>query len=558
VSRELLTLRPYQREAIDAVTAAWKEGTRRPAVVLPTGMGKTVVFSHLASEHHASTGTRTLVLVHRDELADQAVSKLRAVAPHLWVGKVKAQDNDVNADVVVASVQTLARAKRLTDILEARSGKVGLVITDECHHGVAPVYQRIYAATTDMNHVGFTATLARSDGIGLGSVWDDVAYSKTLTYAVKHGFLVAPKGRSVKVDDLNLSSVKKSRGDFQTGDLGDVLEQSSALTVAADAYAEHAPDRPGVAFTPTVATARIMASELTRRGIRSAVISGETPRSERLRIYEAFRQGEIQVLSNCMVLTEGFDAPWASCAVIVRPTQSSPLYVQMVGRVLRPFPGKSDALVLDIVGASQTNKLTTLVDLEEGFFKERRPCPECDCIPCECICDGCGNPRNMCECPKPEPKELLAAGNGESFDLFSSSASAWGQTPKGVWFIPCGPEGYVFLWPSREGEPGTWDVYVAPQDASGRPLKWTGTDYSGMPLETAMAWAEGEAEELGAYLSRRGARWRRGAASEAQLNYARALGCTVPEGANKGLVGEMISKAKATRIFDPYAPDRAK
>src|SRR5260221_5379010 len=119
MSKALLSLRPYQREAIDAVAAAWKDGIRRPAVVLPTGMGKTVVFSHLAAEHHANTGTRTVVLVHRDELADQAVSKLRAVAPHLWVGKVKAQENDVSADVVVASVQTLARGKRLADILGA-------------------------------------------------------------------------------------------------------------------------------------------------------------------------------------------------------------------------------------------------------------------------------------------------------------------------------------------------------------------------------------------------------------------------------------------------------
>jgi len=516
-------------------------------------MGKTVVFSHLAAKFHQERGGRVVVLVHRDELADQAMSKLKAVAPHLWVGKVKAENNDVNADVVVASVQTLARGTRLKELLYGRGPRVGLVITDECHHGVAPVYGGIYEATKGAHHVGFTATLARSDGIGLGSVWDDVVYSKTLAYAVKHGFLVAPRGRSVKVDDLNLSAVKKSRGDFQTGDLGDALEHSSALTVAADAYLEHAEDRPGVAFTPTVATAHIMAQELTRRGISSAVISGETPRAERLRIYDAFRRGEIRVLSNCMVLTEGFDAPWASCAVIVRPTQSNPLYVQMVGRVLRPFPGKTDALVLDVVGASQSNKLATLIDLEEGFFKQRGPCDDCGCLPCQCLCEECGLPRGACTCPKPEPKELLAVGSGKDFDLFASSSSAWGQTPQGVWFVPCGPSGYVFLWPTRAGEPGTWDVCVAPLDPKGNPLKWTGTDYLGMPLETAMAWAEAEAEELGAYLARRGARWRKGEASEAQLNYARALGCVVPEGANKGLVGEMISKAKASQIFDPFA-----
>lgn len=552
MSKELLTLRPYQREAIDAVTSAWSDGVKRPAVVLPTGMGKTVVFSHLAAEFHKANGGRALVLVHRDELADQAVSKLRSVAPHLWVGKVKAGENDVNADLVVASVQTLASEKRRNELLNARAGGIGLVITDECHHAVAPTYGKVYAGMGNAFHVGFTATLARSDGIGLGSVWEDVVYSKTLAYAVKHGFLVAPRGRSVKVDDLNLGGVKKSRGDFQSGDLGEALEHSSALTVAADAYLEHAKDRPGVVFTPTVATATVMAQELTRRGIASAVISGSTPRTERLRIYDAYRRGEIRVLSNCMVLTEGFDAPWASCAVIVRPTQSNPLYIQMVGRVLRPFPGKTDALILDVVGASQVNKLSTLIDLEEGFFKERQPCPNCDCLPCECLCSECYQPK-PCSCPPKAQAELIAVGSGKDFDLFAASKSAWGQTARGVWFVSCGTAGYVFLWPTRSGESGTWDVYLAPLDDHGAPLKWQGTDYAGMPLGTAMAWAEAEAEELGAYLTRKGARWRKGKPSDSQLNYARALGCVVPEGAAKGDLADLISKAKATRIFDQYA-----
>ena len=146
-------------------------------------------------------------------------------------------------------------------------------------------------------------------------------------------------------------------------------------------------------------------------------------------------------------------------------------------------------------------------------------------------------------------------GSGKDFDLFASSKSAWGQTPGGVWFVPCGPSGYVFLWRTPQEGSGwndIWDVCVAPLDDRGNPLKWRRTDYSGMPLDTAMAWAEAEAEEMGAYLARKGARWRKGAATEAQLNFARSLGCTVPEGANKGLVGDMISKAKATRIFDPY------
>jgi len=552
MTRDLMALRPYQREAIDAVTGAWRDGTRRPAVVLPTGMGKTVVFSHMIAERHAATGERSVVLVHRDELADQAVSKLRTVAPHLLVGKVKAHRDEVHADLVVASVPTLASERRLTRLLDsqARFGRLGLWVTDECHHAISPSYGRVYDATKDADHVGFTATLARSDKRGLGSVWDDVVSSKTIAYAVKNGFLVRPVGRSVKVEDLDLSTVGKSRGDYSEGALGDALENSKALNIAADAYAEHAATRPGIAFTPTVATAQHLAVLLTQRGIPAAVVHGGTPRTERLAIYEAFRTGKIRVLCNCMVLTEGFDAPWASAALIVRPTQSNPLYIQMVGRVLRPFPGKTDALVIDVVGASRQNKLQTLIDLEEGLFKEPRECEDCGCLPCECICEECGKPRKpKCDCPSRwVPPTLQAAGTGAALDLFAASESAWGQTPGGVWFIGCGPDGYVFLWPNGEGN---WDVCVAPL-RRGVALQFHRTDYRGMPMEAAMTWAEAEAEEVGAVLAQKSARWRKGPATDAQLRMARQYGAVIPAGATKGDVSDLIGTAKAANIFDRY------
>lgn len=544
VTKDLLPLRPYQREAIDAVTTAWAGGTRRPAVVLPTGMGKTVVFSHLLSERHRETSTRSVVLVHRDELADQAVSKLRAVAPHLYVGKVKAEANEVGADVVVASVQTLARGHRFADLVAQRHGRIGTWVTDECHHGVAPTYAGIYAATKGADHVGFTATLARSDGIGLGSVWDDVVYSKSLAYAVKHGYLVRPHGISVAVSGLDLGEVKRSRGDYQTGDLGQALQESDALQRIAAAYLEHAKDRAGVVFTPTVATAHAAAEELRAVGITAAVISGETPRIERLAIYRDFADGRVQVLCNCMVLTEGFDAPHASCAVIARPTQSNPLYVQMVGRVLRPFPGKQDALVLDVVGASEANKLMTLVNLEEGLWPQRKRCEDCGRVPCTCPCPKCGEPR-PCSCSGGGAQELVLKGTGAALDLFASSKSAWLQTRAGVWFVPCGNEGEVFLWPNAGGG---WDVAVAPKRGG-----WVRTEHTGMPLETAMAWAEAEAEERGAYLASRGARWRKAKPSEAQANYALNLGIQA-SGLTRGELSDLIAVDQASRKFDRHVP----
>ena len=548
MNKDLLPLRPYQREAIDAVTAAWDGGMTRPAVVLPTGMGKTVVFSHLLSERHRATGARAVVLVHRDELADQAVTKLRAVAPHLYVGKVKAASNEVGADVVVASVQTLARGARLADLTAARHGRIGTWVTDECHHGVAPTYTTIYNETRDADHVGFTATLARSDNIGLGSVWDDVVYSKSIAYAVKNGYLVSPRGISVAVSGLDLGGVKRSRGDYQTGDLGQALEASDALQRIAAAYLEHAKDRTGIVFTPTVATAEAAAEELRAVGITAAVISGETPRSERLAIYRDFADGRVQVLCNCMVLTEGFDAPHASCAVIARPTQSNPLYVQMVGRVLRPFPGKDDALILDVVGASENNKLMTLVNLEEGLFPKAKTCEDCGRTPCICPCPHCGEER-PCGCSGGGAPELVLKGTGKALDLFASSKSAWLQTAAGVWFLPCGTEGEVFLWPNPNAAGGTsWDVAVAPKQSA-----WIRTQHVGMPLEVAMAWAEAEAEERGAFLSSRGARWRKAKPTDPQVNFAANMRID-STGLTRGELSDRIAVVQASRKFDRYVP----
>lgn len=554
MTRDLLSLRPYQREAIDKVTGAWAAGVRRPAVVLPTGMGKTVVFSHMIAEQHASTGRRSVVLVHRDELADQALHKLESVAPHLAIGKVKAREDDVDADVVVASVQTLARSGRLDRILSSRRGAPGLWVTDECHHALAPAYQRIYAATPDALHVGFTATMERSDKIGLGSVWDDVVSSKSIAYAVAHGFLVKPRGRNIPVEGLDLDGLKNSRGDFQEGALGDALESSTALEAAVTAYEKYAAGRTGIAFTPTVATAEHLAAMLNARGIPAAAVSGGTPREQRRAVYAASQAGKIRVICNCMVLTEGFDAPWLSAAIMLRPTKSNPLYVQMVGRVLRPFPGKTDALIIDVVGASDDSKLVSLIDLEDGLWPQAKPCKDCLCLPCECLCPECKLlVKTECTCPKDGQAAVIRVRRSaqESFDLFQSSRSAWNRTAGGVWFIGCGEAGYVFLAPAA-GEPGLHDVWVLPFGPHGELLHWRPTQYTGMELDTAMTWAEAEAEDVGASLADRSARWRKKPASDRARGLAGRMGIETSGEMNAGAVSDLIDTYKASRVFDPY------
>lgn len=551
-----IRLRDYQREAIDAVFAAWDDGTRAPAIVLPTGAGKTVVFSALVREWRYSekviepwaarrTGMRVMILAHRDELVDQAIAKLRAVMPGVDVGKVKAEDNDVNAPVLVASVQTLASSQRREQVARSQEfvGSVGLIITDECHHAAAASYRKIYDAFPDALRLGVTATMSRQDGKGLAEVWDDVVYTRSILNLISKGHLVDVRTQQVKLESLDLGGVKASRGDWQAGDLGDALMEAHADTAIARAWKEHAGARQGIVFTPTVATAHAACQALLDAGVDAGTVTGESHPQDRRHLYELYRQGRVQVLVNCMVLTEGFDMPQAEVAMIARPTQSEALYAQMVGRVLRPYPGKKEALVLDLVGNSDHLRLRTLADLEPDAVKRIR--------------DG----ESLAEAVirEEEANGTVRAGS-PAFELkvrdvesFASFSMAWLRTPAGVVFIACGNDAKVYLAPSKN-ESGLWDVKVARYGAA--PIrKWTyhATEYVDLPLGQAMAWGEAVSEDYrpAGYGVTRKAPWRRKEPSAKQAGLARAYGID-PEGMNAGQVSDAIDTALGARLFDRH------
>lgn len=542
-----LRLRDYQQDTITAIGKAWLSGMRRPAVVLPTGAGKTVVFAELIrqwreTDTSLTAGRRVIVLVHRDELAGQAIAKIRAAAPDLSVGKVKAEDNEIYADVMVCSVQTIARHGRRATLVAAQesAGSVGLIIHDECHHSVSKSYTDICAAFPKALHAGFTATLERGDGVGLGSVWDDVVYSRSPLWMMKHGYLVQPRAYTEDVGALDLRSVKRSGGDYSAGDLGRALEEADVAGSLPAAWREHAADRSTVVFTPTVATAHGTAEAFRSAGITSAVVSGETPREERLKIFDDFRTGRVTVLCNCMVLTEGFDAPWASCAVIARPTRSRSLYIQMVGRVLRPWQGKMDAVVINVAGGG--GKLSTLIDLAPGDVVE--------------VKEGEG----LLEA---EEREELEAAEDEAerrgmrvrhvlrlkevASLFEASHQAWLTTAGGVPFLSAGEYTY-FLWAGRE-TPGTWDVCRKQKYG-----KWERTRHTGLGAEMAMSWAEAEAEDHGSFSVARKASWRGRSVkpSQAQKDFAQQIGIGVPQEMSKAELSDAISYVLESRALDPY------
>lgn len=534
-----MKLRRYQEEAIHKVMGAVTvDELQRVAVVLPTGMGKTVVFAHLADRWLAGKSLATgpvVVLVHRDELISQAVDKIHAVAPLLKVGRVKAQTWDLIADVVVMSVQTVSRPAGLERI----AGLASLVIVDECHHASASTWVATLEALGCFSPggppcVGFTATLSRTEGAALGTVFQKIVYQKDILDGIAGGHLVNPRGKLITIQAGLLDNVKVSGGDYQVADLGDRLTEVHAPAEVAKAYAELAGDRPGVCFWPTVMTALEAANALEDQGIRAAAVYGSMGLEDRRRVLSRFQDGEIQVLTNAMVLTEGWDAPRAEVCVIARPTRSPSLYVQMVGRVLRPYPGKSEALVLDITGASLDHRLATLADLTSGRVAQ--------------VQDG----ESLAEAVERTAREdaeavwaLEMTRSIQDVDLFRRSHSLWLQTDAGCWFVPTA-KGFVFLWPDDHAPEAYW-VGWRGQGGGG---SWVSD--RGLELDVAMELAEETVQKDPGY-SERTASWRKkgGRASDAQKDMARRIGLEYAEDVGKRDLSDAITVRLASRALDP-------
>jgi ATP-dependent helicase IRC3 len=398
-----LQLRDYQEDALRRVAAAEARGVRRQLGVAATGLGKTVMFCALAEQRRS----RTLVLAHRDELVQQAAAKVREVWPEASVGVVKAQQNDVHADVVVASVQTLARERRLDELCAPweqpglLSGRppFDLVVVDEAHHATAASYvgilERLRAgqpggdcwvcaaqeaaddgaspsAWPPHEHVisepgplllGVTATPDRGDGKGLDDLFDEVTFSYDLLWGIRAQYLSELRGIRVRVENLDLDGVKVRRGDLDQGQAGRAMEASQTERHVVAAWLEHAMGRRTLVFTPTVEVARLVAEAFTDAGVRAAYVHGGTPTDDRRQMLADYSAGRIEVLANCAVLTEGYDEPRTDCIVVARPTKSRALYAQMVGRGTRRHPDKADCLVLDIVGATDKLSLVTVPSL---------------------------------------------------------------------------------------------------------------------------------------------------------------------------------------------------
>jgi superfamily II DNA or RNA helicase len=340
-----VNLRPYQQETVRAVVKGWSDpgdgDPSRQLVVVPTGGGKTVIFAKLA-EVKQGVGQRTLILAHREELIGQAVDKIRAATGiEAFVEKAE-RHAPRHASVVVASVQTLTRSARLETWAE---NHFGLVVCDEAHHAISPSWRTVLSRFDPVaDVVGVTATPDRGDKRNLAEYFTSLAYEVRLVDLIKDGYLCPITIRAVPLE-IDIRAVRSVAGDLDAQQIGDALEPY--LTQIARALKQYAAGRRILAFLPLIATSRKFVEACQVEGLRAEHVDGRD--EDRAAKLGAFELCEHDVLSNAMLLTEGYDDPGIDCVVVLRPTKSRSLYAQMIGRGTRTHPLKSNLLILDFL-----------------------------------------------------------------------------------------------------------------------------------------------------------------------------------------------------------------
>jgi superfamily II DNA or RNA helicase len=578
-------LREYQQQALAAFRDALSPEVNRVAVEMATGLGKTVTGAQAAVEYldsHAGAGNRVLVLVHTEEITGQWVEKLtfavsRGDLPYS-IGVVKGDRNEVAADIVVASVWTLAQPGRREQIRD-----VGFVIVDECHHSVSPTFlgllehyrslpraadylaNRHDATWTATPTLGLSATLARTDGQGLGKVWQDMPFSRSLPWAIRKGYLIDLVPYTIKIPDLETSSDSALDTSLAEGIAPEAvvetwLEKVPSFSIVGTEGSER--NVSTVLFAPLVKSAQAFADAFSAAGIKAEVVHGKMADAEVAAVMARYEAGVTTVVCNAMKLTEGWDSPRTMCVIVARPTQSVPLFVQMVGRGVRPWlapeaPPREEqrCVLLCVQGTSQ--QLATVADLSENIGQ---------------VADGQSllAMEDQWDLGKDIPDESVAYSGPvrvEAWDMaVQASSKAWQYTAGGVPFLPTAKkgQGYVFCVQDMSG---TWGVWArrpsAPTHTAGK--FWTTREATAPDLELAMAVAEDVATDLGgdvgALLADKTRAWRKAVPSAELQGLAQTLGLgkeliKIMEGRAAGKAGklsDLCARVQASRVLDRVA-----
>ena len=365
-------LRPYQSVMVDGFKSAYVARHRRVLGQLATGGGKGRLLGHMARAV-AAKGKHILIIAHRAELVQQICDNLDAEdVPH---GRVQPGWPMLNYPVLVGMVQTVWR--RL-DKLPAPD----LLMIDEAHHAPAGQYVALITAWPRARVLGVTATPARSDGVGLGEHFDVMVQGPSMRELIAAGHL-ADYDYYLPSPDFDTAGIGMEGSDYKPGDALRAMSKAKVVGDAVQHYQRHLAGRPAIAFCMGVKHTHNVAAEFAASGIRAAGVDGTMPMDERKRRLAALASGDLQVLTAADVISEGVDIPQVAGAILLRPTCSVGLYLQQVGRSLRPKPDGSRAIILDHVGNARKHGMPadprkwSLDRLEKADAPDLRTCERC-------------------------------------------------------------------------------------------------------------------------------------------------------------------------------------
>jgi superfamily II DNA or RNA helicase len=524
----MIQLRDYQLEGNQAVRSAFSDGLHRVGLSVFTGGGKTLMFCALVAEL-LEKDRRSVILVNRDTLVDQTVRQLQKFVPSRAVGVVKAGRNEVNSPIVVASAQTLSNIARLSQIIPP-----ALTIVDEAHGSVADTYLRYYEHVDAVPGgrgflIGYSATWVRSDNRGLGDVWEDVVFERDAKWAVRQDppYLVMP--RCIQLGgDLDLSGVViGASGDYTDRSLAECVMVEDLRDTVVQGWFRFLSHRRSILFAPTQQSARYFGDALKDSGVKVGEIFDRTSSTERRFTFASFANGATQVLTTCTALAEGFDMPCCDAVMLLRPTQHTGLFIQQIGRALRLWPGKHDALITDFVGVTDNKRMRSVVDLSLT--------PEAS--------DVASEPREVRDGLAPTSKGVAAKKiNGVTeVDLFAGTDARWLTTTHGVPFVFTHDNLY---WVAQDG--GAWGVGRC-SARTGREGQWL---VQGLSSAEALEYGSEVALAEDASIAGKYASWRQGnrAPTPAMLDLASDLG-VASEGLSKARLSDAISVHRASAIL---------
>lgn len=387
-----MKLRPYQERIIEEIRAHFRTGIRSVLVQSPTGSGKTCLTAHMLKKA-SERGHRCMFFVHRRELILQSSKSFSEIGiDHGIIAPGFSNEN--NKLIQIVSIPTICRRLHKID-------PPHMAVFDEAHHSASKTWKNVYDWCANSYHVGLSATPVRLDGKGLGELFDVIVKGPRVSELIEQGFLSDYK--MFCPSNIDSASLHKRCGDYIRSEVESQVLKASITGKAVNEYKAHAMGKRAIVFTVSVKHAKHVAESFNEAGISARAVDGTTPKDERDRAFAEFYSGKVPVLCNCELACEGVDIPGAEVAILMRPTLSVALYLQQVGRVLRPAEGKSHAVILDHVGNAMRHGLPC-DDREfslDGIKKKERDtegsvrvCKHCFYAnpPRTINCNGCGEP----------------------------------------------------------------------------------------------------------------------------------------------------------------------